>query len=1599
MTTLQGIDANHSICSAKCGPSPLLNLDLTSFSEITVEWGHNLSSKTQGATDNTQARSSWAQRIPRTRPLVVLRTVSLGLTVMESITPFSHSSIAHLSQDVWNDLLGYLEFADVCNLFTTKSKLLMTRVTARDGLKELTMRAPLAKSFTSASQPTYAEFRFFLHSLANLEEFSVVAPFYINEIDEITPKILNLVPFERLRRLRIHGNIVFSEEITKSIAELCPSLEKLRMDLIPLKFSLGSLLSAIPPTLDTLRSSSNASSWDWHALPNSITKLSLIFKAEDAAQSTPHGIPYTSMAALTRLPNLRSLHIRSKDAIALQSSYGPELVFPSLEELHWEELGSSGSGMSTFPTIFMATPVLHSLALSKASGSFMWSPASLPSTLTHLSFLANGRAFGRQEPLNLIAVCMLCLPPSLKRLFMIGNVQVETSAETKWFENLPAGLKDLMIPPQLMDWAHLPTGLERLNCHPNSFYSSEDPFKWQPARDTTSSEPASTMLPVTALPRTLVELHLAPPLLHPSQLELLPPSIRKLTLRNSRQWHISHVKTLLEMRPSLELLRLTSTLELPSPPQDGRTKFDMIAYTKEAVGSILTRDEKRRIDFTWSLPSSNGLLMLPDSLTELNFNAPDFASHHQPFGLQIGENEIHSILSANLQRLPALRSLIVTAARTSRGPLDISRELAQMHSLEVLHMEISIATFRFDILPRSLKELRVSLQKARPPPAPHGTFTAGPFIPSPKFPSYGVAASSGPLVPSAGGPSFASSTSPSFSSGGAPSSGPKSRSGMAPSVSPSLAPSGFSASGFSGSPAAIPSSRGFSAQAAPIGASVAAPSSSASFAVGPKASFGGTAPASAPFTSNPTSGNASGLLMGSGSYTAGKPPPFDLASTSFASAAPAFASSASASTASASSASSSGFSSGSSQHGATSGGFSAGAFVPPGGFTFGLNGSPSSGSAPSPFSGNASGSSLGNFNQASTTSNGTLLYGFGGASPAHSQLGPSGGPSPFVGTAANPNAHMSDIDPSLLPPSLTIASILGIKFTQTLALKFPQSLKELVIETEEWSDLDVHRLRRHLPVVEKLTVRGFLIISGSLELEILKDADPSTQARLQPASNATSLVLYKEYITQLLKPATGFVLQIGPSSFNHFPQSLTKLELFDWETHESAAKNGTSQSVLEAPPASWPPNLEFMSLDLGSSTIELDDKITYIRNMALKQGAEPVRVLPLPPRLVTLIVAVRSIPRSLGQFEALPRTLKHLWIAPNITRNESPLLCPSSQVLSTLPRGLEALHLPFFSFEPSDMEALPAGLQQIRFHGGENWTDSAIARVAQVCAASYSASPSDIFTDPSLSVFINKARHGSDELVAYLHLVSPWSDLVAATRYDGPLFVAVDLASFTGQGLVASKTLKVEEMLENTSRALCQNGAHTRVWSTHTQLFTLPSPETIENLDLSSAKQSKSGAEPFLHDISQLPQLPSMTSLRCLSLYFIMGVDHRRLFSLLPQALEHLSIVTERPRETDWALLPRGLKSLAIWSVSTAYAPQTQLAGIPPNLEALLILSSIALTSLHDLPPTLKYLWTPTYLGTLLCEVWERRGLDEVPNTTDLTGPVSTASLPWWPKF
>lgn len=1226
---------------------------------------------------------------------------------MESAPPSLQTLLVHLSHDVWIELTSYLDLLDVCKLFSTKSKSLMARLTARHCIQTATVPLYQLATFKNDTMPSYADFRYFLHALPGLQNLTVSAPHFLSDNEEMTLKIRNLLPLKSLHRFSISGNVLFSSEAQKPIGELCPSLESLELTSSSLKFNAANFLSALPPTLTTLKAPTNNSTWNWDALPISITKLTIA--AKSLSLDEPYRPAYASLQALERLTNLRSLHMHVKDGHSHHSEYGPVLSFPHLELLHWEEAGNSEE--TTFPTTFMQTPLLHSIALTKSFGSFEWQSTDLPPTITHITLASpSGNMFGRTE-MKIIENSMTLLPPTLKSLYLSDTIKFDSST---WFEQLPPALNSLIIPPSLIDWAHLPVGLERLICHSVGF---DDPFAWKvPTIEVSVDNESASMLPTGTLPPSLTELYLHPSLLHPSQMDILPTKIRKLTLTNG--WTLSQAKTLLEKRPSLEMLRFLSPLVLPSPPDDCTT-FNIVSYSDDLLRSTLTRDEFARLNVLWRLPSSLGAFKFPPTLTDLMLN-----SSHGSRTSSIKEDEILAALSSNLPHLSALKNLFVNAARQGRQvPISISKEIEQMRSLEVLKITLVVTTFRFDLLPRTLRELYLLMRN------------------------------------------------------------PQQR----------------------------------------------------------------------------------GLLAST---------PLDL---------------------------------------------------------------------------------------------------------------------------SNPDV-VPDHDPSLLPPSLTSAYIYGVTYSASLALKFHQSIQELGFTASPgWTDVDVFQMSLRMNQAKKLSIRGSVVISGALDSEIAKAAKDATSNSAQDFVSASTASL-KERVARLLKPATSFTLQFGTSSFDSLPESLTKLELMDLEAHPSA---DPAWKIL---PASWPPNLNYLALDVGFTRVELDKEILYL-SIHLRDAEKATQVLALPSRLVTLIAVVSTVPLGNGQFEALPRTLKHLWIAP--TNGKDPFLCPSSHVLSTLPRGLEALHLPFFSFEPTDTPSLPPNLQRIRFRGGEHWSDSNLSHLAQICSASYETSPSTVFTDPSLLIFFTKERTKPDSDLPDVHPAPGWSALRTSNNLSGPIFAVATFVSFTGADLPASKVLTAKNMLESASRSLFQNGAYTSHWSTFLVDYHFPAPEDIVSIDLYLAGVRQGASRrpsEFFSEISQIPQLPTMRSLKCLSIFLSRTIELRRLFRLLPQSLEHLSIVSELNQEcleADWASLPRGLKSLSILSPAGSSLPPTRLVGIPPNLEALQLCYTIAATALAYLPGTLKYLRGPLATPGFLTTAWASRGLGEIPDTAPLDAVLytTTDSLPWWPKF
>lgn len=342
-----------------------------------------------------------------------------------------------------------------------------------------------------------------------------------------------------------------------------------------------------------------------------------------------------------------------------------------------------------------------------------------------------------------------------------------------------------------------------------------------------------------------------------------------------------------------------------------------------------------------------------------------------------------------------------------------------------------------------------------------------------------------------------------------------------------------------------------------------------------------------------------------------------------------------------------------------------------------------------------------------------------------------------------PPPDMYDI--LFLPSTLTDINFGSkYKFSNSTIGEWPMTLRALRFAPDaSWCDADAITLKASLPSLRKLRLRGPVVASpticfgaralqaSSSELSTPQSATsegPSTDMQWPNISRVTKELLIKLSSEALLLHDIGVdSIYVDITSFGSFPPSVTFVDL---EGAERLRPLELPRDTLPLPV--WSSSITHLDLPV----VKCDCRIKFDKRATTTIEERinfPILVFPLPLNLTALSMLVDHGPQGDEVFEALPRTLKHLsFRAPPEARTWQ----ASARALSLLPASLETLCLNYMTFEPTHLDFLPTGLQQLTFRGSDLWTMTEVVAVALKLSVNYKTAPSAVFTDADLVGFL-----------------------------------------------------------------------------------------------------------------------------------------------------------------------------------------------------------------------------------------------------------------------
>ena len=521
----------------------------------------------------------------------------------------------------------------------------------------------------------------------------------------------------------------------KSVAELFPNLETLRLqetrpDHPHLAYPV--LLAKYPPTLTSLSLVKVSADIGWEAIPSSVTHLTALHGSPTLNADRDATITFTAFFNLpTQLPNLKLLavylpHFTLHDP--------PTITFPNLETLNLREMKHERPQSSFDPLRYIMAPKLTSLELATNAHSLAFSPNFSP-TLTSFTFTSNTYI---SESNVLLPVSVLdALPQSLLTFHLYGHFDMPGD---NILAHLPSTLEELVMPSTLMmDWNTLPAGLKRLAVG-NPRHAEMSKFPSEQHFTTLKAAADNAPKPLTSpLPRGLTLLLSSIPVIGPSEIGFLPPTLHKLVIHSSHQWSIPDLKLLLLRLPLAYFIAVRAPVALPNPsdffassthscsidrtisslssstPSSSSsfsTSFNLREYAEFVKKSSFSSADASRIIFTW-VPSHESDFIIPPTVQSLE------AGSIFSYGALIDYTHFNpdTFLQNQLPSLPNLTSLSISAENhvtLRRSPINLANLLLNIPLLETLQLSNAIAPFDFALLPRTLRSLSINIVAEKP---------------------------------------------------------------------------------------------------------------------------------------------------------------------------------------------------------------------------------------------------------------------------------------------------------------------------------------------------------------------------------------------------------------------------------------------------------------------------------------------------------------------------------------------------------------------------------------------------------------------------------------------------------------------------------------------------------------------------------------------------------------------------------------------------------------------------------------------------------------------------------------------------------------------
>lgn len=597
--------------------------------------------------------------------------------------------------------------------------------------------------------------------------------------------------------------------------------------------------------------------------------------------------------------------------------------------------------------------------------------------------------------------------------------------------------------------------------------------------------------------------------------------------------------------------------------------------------------------------------------------------------------------------------------------------------------------------------------------------------------------------------------------------------------------------------------------------------------------------------------------------------------------------------------------------------------------------------------------------------------------------------------SASPMSALACYEIPLLPSTLTRLN-LGRKLLlpRSTIAEWPKGLRTLSFATNgSWCDTDALTLKDGLPSLETLELFGGVRMTLPLDY-----ASPSL-----PSGSSSSSIASKELKNIALgrspQPTHLSASMIEKFHIEHLRSQgiLIEQAFFGLNLLSDLSPSFTSLDLLGAPSTTSPllrtdssqlsPSLLSLRLQLMSSNVAFDEASN---SAVVSDPSSPVQRLMLPPRLTELAITSLYGPQLPSAFDAMPKTLRYLQIA--TTGSMSKPWHVSAETLSTLPQSIEALRLPYVTFNPTDIHALPPKTQLLSFAGGDFWLDTDLVLLSQRLAAARASARSAVFDDPKL--LIHLIQEPSYPIAEYESVPNSISHLSRRSAHPPTLLLQCTRASFTGTLTYKGRDFHPYSISNSTSFKLFKKGVHVLSWSKIVSTLELLHPENIQKLQLHQ-EQLFTSKTLSLDSFASLPQLPQMTALRSLSLSFN-TVDFSSLFSLLTTTLTSLTIASQIEFEWStivWSRLPRGLLELNLLDhpKKRIDAHEYQVTDLPPSLKALNVPGmAFAPGSVPNLPSSMRSINCSTDITSEVRAEWQSRRMN--PNKIVVMVPIKLFS-------